>query len=188
MLYAAKSFPYDTMHAGHITSYLKTGTFDKASYPLLKKVPVFIVPGSHSSIYGNVINVMCARNIPAKGTVAALGTRDSTLARVQAGANTIGIGYLSQFIHDTTVKLIRLSYMDSTGMYETPKPVHASYLIMGKYPFPVPIYVVLRDKPNQYNLPSGYMQYVARDGKAQRTFFDAGIEPGYAKIELILPE
>jgi hypothetical protein len=89
---------------------------------------------------------------------------------------------------DRSVKAIRLSYTNEFGDHEYPKPVHVSYLIMGKYPFPVPVYVYLKDKPNQFNLPSGFMQYLTRNGEAQKAVLAAGIEPGYAKFSLTLPE
>ncbi|MBI2793555.1 MAG: substrate-binding domain-containing protein [Ignavibacteria bacterium] len=185
VFFASKKFPYDTMHADNLNSYIASGTFNSKAYPKLKKPPVLIVPGSNSSIYGNVVNMICKGKPPAKGIITSLGNREATMRRVGSDPGVIGIGLLSQFIRDTTVKLIRLSYTDSNGVYETPKPVHASYIVMGKYPYPVPIYIVLRENVGQYSLPSGYLLYVARDGKAQRTFLDAGIEPGYAKIELI---
>ena len=146
------------------------------------------MPGVKSSVYSNLRLVVNNGREPASGVVSELPTLDSIKKVVQRSNNTIGIGYLSQFVRDSSVKMLRLSYLDKDGRYQRPKPVHAAYLIQGKYPFPVPIYIVLRDRANQHSLPSGFMLYVARDGNAQRTFFDAGIEPGYAKIELILPD
>jgi hypothetical protein len=188
VFFASKKFPYDTMHADNLNSYIVSGTFNVKAYPKLKRPPVLIVPGSNSSIYGNVVNVICKGRTPAKGVITSLGKREEVVRRVGSDPGSIGIGLLSQFARDTTVKLIRLSYTDSNDVYEPPKPVHASYVIMGKYPYPVPIYIVLRENVSQYSLPSGYLLYVARDGKAQRTFLDAGIEPGYAKIELIIED
>lgn len=185
VFFTSKRFPYDTMHADDLNRYIATGTFDLKAYPRLKKPPVLVVPGSNSSIYGNVINVICKGRPPANGVVTSLGNREATVRRVAADPGMMGVGLLSQFVRDTTVKMIRLSYTDSNGVYESPKPVHAGYLVMGKYPYPVPIYIVLRESVGQYSLPSGYLLYIARDGKAQRTFLDAGIEPGYAKLELI---
>ncbi|HLP29566.1 MAG TPA: hypothetical protein VK147_13060, partial [Candidatus Didemnitutus sp.] len=113
---------------------------------------------------------------------------DSVVRAVQAIPGSIGVGYLSQIQRDTMVKPLRLSYTNADGTHEWPKPVHLSYLIMGKYPFPVPIWVYLRDLPNQHNLPSGFMQYITRNGDALKTLFAAGIEPAYAKFSLTMPE
>lgn len=188
VFYAAKSFPYDTLSAEDIKTWLKGGTVAKTVYPKITKSPTFIVPDSRSSVFGNLMNVVLGGATPATGTVASLRTTDSAIAGVSADPTLIGVGYLSQLVKRSDVKMLRLGYMDSTGTWVRPKPVHQSYLVMGQYPFPVPIYIALRDKAGNYNLPSGFMLFVARDANAQRTFLEAGIEPGYAKIELILPE
>jgi len=188
VFYAAPSFPLDTLNADDIRIWMNGGTVDRDVYPELRTAPVFVVPGLASSVYGNVINQITQGTEPVSGTVAALPNRDSVREAVIADERLIGIGYMSQFINDSSVKMLRLGYTDSTGEYIRPKPVHASYLIMGKYPFPVPISIILKDRASQYSLPSGFALFMARDGKAQRTFFDLGIEPGYARIELTLPE
>lgn len=184
VLFAAKEFPYDTMHADHIASWLATGTFARTSYPKLKRTPALVVPGSYSSVYGNLINVVLKGKTPASGVVTSVGTADSVRTFVKVNPNALGFALLSQLVNDTSVKMIRLSWTDSTGVYEHPRPVHQGYLVQGLYPFPVPIWFILRDRANNYNLPSGLMLFMARDGGAQRTFLDAGIEPAFAKIEL----
>ncbi|MDZ4746601.1 MAG: hypothetical protein SGJ05_11465 [bacterium] len=190
VFYASKSFPYDTMSSVHIKSWFSGAIAEKEMktlYPKLKGVPpVFVVP-MPSSIYSNIVNILGAP--PLKGRLTALPSRDSIQKRMLNGSNgLIGLGYLSQFAKDSSVKMLRLSYNDSTGTYQPPKVVHAANLIQGMYPFPVPIYFVLKNTPSQHSLSSGMMQYLSRDAKAQAVFFNTGIEPGYAKIELILPE
>ncbi len=188
VFYAAIDFPLDTLNADDIRTWMAGGTVAADVYPQLKKRPTFVVPGIASSVYGNVINQITGGVQPAKFVMAALPHRDSVKQAVLSDPTLIGIGYLSQFVRDSSVKMLRLSYTDSSGSYIRPKPVHASYLIMGKYPFPVPVNVILKDRASQYSLPSGFALFMARDGNAQRTFFDLGIEPGYARIELTLPE
>lgn len=181
-----KAFPYDTMNAEHIRAWLQGNNSVLASYPKLTQNPQFVVPGgAEGSIYGNVVNVVLGGRQPAKGTVASVATRDTlkTVISSRVG-NYIGFGLLSQYMRDSSVKLLRLSYTDSVGQHVWPKPVHASYLMMRQYPFPVPVYVYLRRAPSQRDLASGYMQFVTRSGKVQRKIFDWGIEPGYAKVTL----
>lgn len=181
-----KSFPYDTMNAEHIRAWLSGDGKVLASYPKLKKNPQFIVAGgSAGSVYGNVVNVVMKGKQPATGTVVSVGTRDSVLQAIREQQSTrVGFGYLSQYVRDTTVKMLRLSYTDSTGQHVWPKPVHSSYLMMRKYPFPVPVYVYLKRPPSPRDLPGGYMQFITRSAKAQKFLFDWGIEPGYAKVTL----
>lgn len=183
---ADKAFPYDTMNAEHIRAWLAGDNTVLSSYPKLKKTPRFIVPGGSSgSVYGNVVNVVTNRKGPTKGTVVSIDNRDS-LSRVlhSSPESYLGFGLLSQYVRDSSVKLLRLSYTDTTGEHVWPKPVHSAYLMMRQYPFPVPIYVYLTGAPRQYDLASGYMQFITRDGNVQRLFFDWGIEPGYAEIKL----
>lgn len=189
VFYTSRSFPLDTVNTHDLETWLAGGTVDRDIYPALASaVPTFVVPGAESSVYGNVMLQVLKGAQPAPGRIAALPTVDSIRYAVRASNQLIGIGYLSQFVGDTTVKLLRLSYTNAKGEYVRPKPVHAAYVIMGTYPYPVPIYVVLKDRVSNYSLPSGFAQFMAVDGGAQRSFFDHGIEPGYAKIELVLPE
>ncbi len=189
VFFADKSFPYDTMNAEHIRMWLRGDRGVRSSYPKLTKEPTFILSGgSTGSLYGNIVNVVLGRKEPARAMLASVGTFDSVVAAVKAMPHAIGVGYLSQVVRDTSVKPLRLSYTNPDGTHEWPKPVHVSYLIMGKYPFPVPIYVYLRDRPNQYNLPSGFMQFITRNGNALRTILAAGIEPGYGKFTLNMPD
>lgn len=181
-----KSFPYDTMNAEDIRGWLRGDNTVVTRYPRLKKNPQFVVPGGASaSIYGNVVNVVLGGKQPAKGTVASVSTRDSLTGVIHSKVGDyIGFGLLSQYVRDSSVKMLRLSYTDSVGQHVWPKPVHSSYLMMRQYPFPVPIYVYLKRAPSQRDLASGYMQFITRSGKVQRKLFDWGIEPGYAKVTL----
>jgi len=189
VFFVAKEFPYDTMNAEHIRQWLAGSPGVRTSYPKLTEEPSFVVSGGASgSIYGNVVNVVLNKKQPSNARIASLGTHDSVVSAIRKSKRSIGIGYLSQFATDTTVKLLRLSYTARDGSHEWPKPVHVSYLIMGKYPFPVPIYVYLKDKPNQYNLPSGFMQFITRNNAALKTLLMAGIEPGYGKFSLVMSD
>lgn len=191
VFYAAKSFPYDTMSSEHIVMWfrgdLKSDSF-RSQYPNLNTAPTFVVPGVNSSVTANVVNIVLNGKSPARGSLTSLEGRDSVKTYVLRTKNAIGVGLLSQFARDTSVKLLQLSYRDSAGVYQSPKPVHQAYVAMKKYPFIVPIVMMLRDPVGQYNLPGGVLQYLARTGDVQRTFLDAGIVPGYARIELTLPE
>jgi hypothetical protein len=188
VFFTAPDFPLDTLNADDIQTWLVGGTVAPDVYPALSRRPTFVVPGTASSVYGNVMNLITHGKQPARGLVAALGTADAVRTSVLNDRSLIGVGYLSQFVRDSGVKLLRVSFVDSNGTYIRPKPVHAAYLIMGRYPYPVPIRMILKDRASPHSLPSGFAVFMARDGNAQRTFFDWGIEPGYARIELNIPE
>lgn len=190
VFFVAKDFPYDTMNSVHIRQWLGGESGVRTSYPKLAKDPTFIISGDATgSIYGNIVNVVLEKKkSPARERIASVPDHDSVVRAVQSIRGSIGVGYMSQVLRDTSIKPLRLSYVNADGSHEWPKPVHLSYLILGKYPFPVPIWVYLRDLPNQYNLPSGFMQYMTRNGDALKTLFAAGVEPAYAKFSLTMPE
>ncbi len=189
VFFVAKDFPYDTMNADHIKQWLRGEIKVRSSYPKLSKDPTFVVSGGSSgSVYANIVGVVLKGLSPDVTRLASLPTHGSVVNAVSTNISSIGVGYLSQIVRDSTVKVLRLSYTNGDGTHEWPKPVHVSYLIMGKYPFPVPIYVYLRDKPNQYNLPSGFMQFITRNAAVMKSILDAGIEPAYGKFSLVTSE
>lgn len=191
VFYVPTTFPYDTMSSEHISRWF-SGTLTpeefRVLYPRLPDKPTFVTPGINSSVTANIVNLVLGGKMPSVGTLTSLESRDSVQTFVLQSKNAIGIGLLSQFVNDKSVKLLQLSYLDSAGVYQKPKPVHQAYVAMKEYPYIVPIVMMLRDPVGQYNLPGGVLQYLARTGDVQRTFLNAGIVPGYARIELTLPE
>ncbi len=189
VFFTAKTFPYDTMNAEHIRQWLSGTTGPSVSYPKLKKTPVFVLPGgSAGSVYGNISNVVLKGRQPATAMLATVASHVDVVREVEQNPDLIGVGYLSQIRRDTSVKPLRLSYTAADGTHEWPKPVHPSYLMMGKYPFPVPIFAYVNSKPSQHDVAFGFMQFATRSNKAQYSLFNAGIEPAHAKITLYLPE
>ncbi|MBU3699726.1 MAG: hypothetical protein FGM33_06915 [Candidatus Kapabacteria bacterium] len=189
VFFVAKSFPYDTMNAEHIRSWLSARPGVRSAYPKLSKDPVFVVSGgSAGSLYGNISNVVLGGKAPAAARLASVATHADVVSQVRANPEFIGVGYLSQLQKDTSVKPLRLSYTDPDGTHQWPKPVHSAYLMMGKYPFPVPIFAYVTSKPSQHDVAFGFMQFATRSNKAQYSLFNAGIEPAHAKITLYLPE
>jgi hypothetical protein len=189
VFFVAKSFPYDTMNAEHIRAWLAGRPGVRSSYPKLANDPVFVVSGGSSgSVYGNITNVVLDRRAPSVKMLATVSTHADVVQQVQSKPTLIGVGYLSQIRGDTSIKALRLSYTGPDGEHVWPKPVHPSYLMMGKYPFPVPIFVYVTSKPSQHDVAFGFMQFATRSNKAQYSLFNAGIEPAHAKITLYLPE
>jgi ABC-type phosphate transport system substrate-binding protein len=186
---ADSSFPYDTMNAGHLARFLLGDASVVREYPKLKRAPVFVLArGVTGSMYANVKQVVTAGKAPSRSALTSVSSYDSVAYAVRNDPSMLGLGYLSQVAKDRSIKAIRLSYTNAQGDHEFPKPVHVSYLIMGKYPFPVPVYIYLKDRPNQYNLPSGFMQFMTRDGAVMKAILASGIEPGYGKFSLTLPD
>lgn len=188
VFYSNNMFPSDTLTAMDIEQWYIGKEVNLSGYPKLTKAPIFVVPGKGTSVMANFVTLVGKKQTISSKYVRSLPNTDDVYKAVQNDNSLIGVGYLSQLAKDQNVKLLKVSFTNAKGEFIRPKPVHAAYLIQGQLPYIVPIYFVLRDKPNMYNLPSGFMQFIARTGTVQKTFLDAGIEPAYAKFNLIEQE
>lgn len=177
VFFVAPSFPRDTVHADEIRSMLK-------GQGKIKGSTSFVSTDVNTSIYGNIVNVVLHGEAPS-ANLTALPTVQAIRARVAADPGLIGIGYLSQLKGATDVKLLRIGFTDSTGAHVLPKPVHQAYVVQQLYPFRVPLYFYLKERPSMYNLASGLSGFIYQESSAQRTFLDAGIVPEFAKIVLV---
>jgi hypothetical protein len=188
VLVVSRAFPTDTVHVNQVTAWL-TGAKQSPPIPGAtgSKPPTFIVPGVNSSLYANLVNVVLKGKQPSSN-ISAIPSRDEMLTKVRASTSLIGVGYLSQFAKDSTVKMLKIGFSDSAMQHVRPKPVHQGYVIQDLYPYPVPIYIYLQKTYGQNDMALGYTNFLARDGAAQRSFLDAGIVPDYARIELNVSE
>ena len=177
VLFTSLEYPSDTISADDVQAHLM------GQRSRLGKT-TFVTTGASGSVVGNVVNVICKGSTPSSN-LSELPDVTTVRQRVAASTSLIGIGYLSQLRSAKDVKLLRVGFTDSTGARVYPKPVHQAYVVQGKYPFPVPIYTYLRDKPSMYNLASGLFGYVYQEKQAQQTFLNAGIVPEFAKIVLV---
>jgi phosphate transport system substrate-binding protein len=184
VLYAKPEFPLDTLSVEQVKAFFtdKTATL-KSAFPALKTEPSVVCAGATSSEYGNVMTMLAGGKAPLHLQFRA--TSDSVFSDVTRDANTIGIGYLSQLAGKANVKdvkLLRIGFTDSTGTRITPKPVHQSYVVMGKYPFVVKINGLLLE--NRRNLPWGFFQFLRNDNETKKFFLQSGIIPQNAKFNL----
>lgn len=188
VLVVSRDFPTDTVNVTQVTAWL-TGVKPAPGVPgaVAPKPPTFIVPGVNSSLYANLVNVVLKGKQPS-ANISAIPSKEEMLTKVRASTSLIGVGYLSQFAKDSSVKLLRIGFSDSTGNHIRPKPVHQGYVIQDLYPYPVPIYIYLQKTYGQNDMALGYTNFLARDGASQRSFLDAGIVPAYARIELNVSE
>ncbi|MBL0321107.1 MAG: hypothetical protein IPP80_01780 [Ignavibacteria bacterium] len=124
VFFVAKDFPYDTMNSDHIRQWLGGESGVKVSYPKLASDPTFIISGDASgSIYGNIVNVVLGKKkLPSRQRIASVPDHDSVVRAVQSVRGSIGVGYMSQVLRDTSVKPLRLSYTNADGSHEWPKP------------------------------------------------------------------
>jgi hypothetical protein len=177
VFYAQPNFPLDTLSIEQLQAALT----DKAAS--LPNNPVIICPDAFSSEYGNVMLLLTGGKAPLHTKFRK--THDSVYADVMANSNAIGVGYLSRLAGKANVKdvkLLRIGYTDTTGARVRPKPVHQSYVVMGKYPLTVEIRGVLLE--DRQNLPWGFMQFIRNDKTTKEFFVKNGIVPQNAIFNL----
>ncbi len=185
VFFTGKSFPVDTLNREQLKKVLTTqNALLKNSFPVLQTEPVFVTTNENSSEYANLLTLVTDGAQP-KHSFKTVQTADSVLEITKANPNVIGIGYLSRVALDTNLKLLKIGFkIDSTGKYVTAKIVHQSHIVMGNYPFIVPIYTFMLE--NRTQQPAwGLFSFLARDTQVQQYFLNAGIVPGFGKFELI---
>ncbi|HYF04434.1 MAG TPA: substrate-binding domain-containing protein [Patescibacteria group bacterium] len=185
VFFTHKNFQLDTLNREQLKSVLLTpeNGFKKA-FPVIAQEPVFSIAGENSSEYANLLTKVLGGSEP-KHAFSMFQSIDSVKALVRSNQNVIGIGYLSHVALDTNFKLLKIGfYNDSTGRYVTPKIVHQSHIVMGNYPFEVPVYAFMLDK--RIKQPAwGLFSFLARDPKVQVYFKDKGIVPAHARFNLV---
>jgi len=175
VFYVKKDFPKDTLNTLDLKQYLigsKSTLYDD-----IKISPTFILPNQNSSVYANFYKKVMDTALPLPTRIKII---DNVLEKLDA--NSIGVGYLSSVLKDTTLKCLQLSYIDSAGIFIRPKPVHQSYIVLGKYPYPVKIRVLLL-KENR-DLAFWFASYIAKETRVQKYLKDNGIVPAFAKFKL----
>lgn len=183
-----KAFPLDSLHADKIKDYLtKKDVWFKNLYPGLRSEPKIVVKGINSAEYAN-LRLLCAEGENLTKKVRHVENIADLKNALKNNDNLIGVGYLSQFVKDTSFKLLSVSFVDSTGKHVNPAgkyaaAVHQTYIVMGLYPYVVKYYGYLLE--DRRNLPYWFVKHLAIESKVQQYFNDYGIAPAYAKVRII---
>ncbi len=153
----------------------------KDYFPKLKNDFLFVTNSPLSSEAEN-LKKLVLKGKNAQRRIYYLPSSDSVKALVKSN-NVIGIGYLSQVLHDPDLRPLRISFIDSTGKYIFPHAVHQANIVRKLYPYIVSHYIYIISKKKEAAMRLG--RYISKHGNAQRYFLDAGIVPAFAKIKLI---
>lgn len=182
VFFVTKNFPLDTISKYQLVEILRNPkqTF-KQYFPFLPSEPTLVITTDQSSEFANIVQLV-ANNIFPMRYFRNVGSPDSVCLVVK-NTFSIGVGYLSQIVKDTSLKALMIGYDDSTGEHIWPKPVHQSYIVMEKYPFIVSIFGYLQEE--RQNLPWGFLTFYRTDPRIQQYFLNAGIVPGFGKFNLI---
>ncbi|MES2765683.1 MAG: substrate-binding domain-containing protein [Bacteroidota bacterium] len=185
VFFTNRSFAIDTLNREQLKSVITAKNMTlKSMFPVLQAEPVFAISDQNSSEYANLLKLVTNGASP-EHSFKTFQSTDSVKALVRSNPNVIGIGYLSHVALDTNFKLLKIGFKnDSTGKYVTPKIVHQSHIVMGNYPFVVPIYSFMLE--NRVKQPAwGLFSFLRTDKNVQLYFKNMGIVPAFAKFELI---
>lgn len=111
---------------------------------------------------------------------------DSVLALLAARRVDIGVVLLSQMLrkkNKARVRPLRIVIRDSVTGDKIAVLPHVATIVKERYPFRVPIYGYLLETAR--NLPYGIVASIAQETVPQRAMLNAGIVPGYAKLQLV---
>lgn len=145
----------------------------------------WVLPAPTSSIAGSLQGAVGVVGIHAQYA----NDGDSVLALLAARRADIGVALLSQLLQEKNkarVRPLRIIIRDSaTGDRFAVMP-HVATIVKERYPFRVPIYGYLLETAR--NLPYGMVASIAQEAVPQRAMLNAGIVPGYAKLQLVEQE
>jgi ABC-type phosphate transport system substrate-binding protein len=178
------SSPIDTLSDEDIRAWLSGKPVRLDAYPGLETPPTFVTSTATGSLVENLSLVVLKGSALSPSRLRAATSMAAMKSVIMATPGTIGIAYMSQLGSDTTLKRLRIGFTNASGERIYPQHVHPGYVRMGKYPYAVPIYSVLLERPHQFNLASGVAGYIYQNVDAQKAFLQAGILPEFIKLVL----
>ena len=185
VFFANPSFPTDTINKEMLEKYFIDKKVNFSQVGTANITPEFVISDNYSSTYQNFLKFI-TKNEKLQKNLFLAENIDKVKEKVMANENSIGIGYLSQLALDNRFKMLKMGYLDSTGLQIRPKTVHQSNVLRGYYPYKFPIYVYLLE--NRQNLPFWFASFLAKETQVQKYFLDKGIVPGFANITLKFEE
>ncbi len=180
VFFTKKEFPTDTLSVEEIEKML-TSDFKLEDVYNLQEEPKMAFPDVNSSAYYHLYT-QAAKGKNITRTAEYFKDIDSLIKFVK-DEDAMGVALMSQVNQDTTLKMLRLGFVNSDNNRIYPQVVHPGYIVKNMYPYKVTYNAFLRE--NRRNLPFWFARYLEQDKEAQQYFLKAGILPEYAKLVLI---
>lgn len=144
------------------------------------------IPGVASSITAHLLQYSRRRlGVAARSA----GTGDSVVAWLRQQRADIGVMLLSQYMRvkdRANLRALRIVVRDTATGDRIAVSPHAATIVKERYPFRVPIYGYLLETAR--NFAYGVVASIAQEPFSQRAMLEAGIVPGYAKLQLVEQE
>ncbi len=179
-----RSNPIDTLSVGTIKSIFdgSVSTWKKIRTDVPRPIKT-VVPAPGSSSYLTFIAQVMKSDIKSAGAVTDSAQQMLEIVRHDEGA--IGVLDWNQVSRDTTVRVIRVAGVDSTGAATPYTLLHPAYIHLKKYPLLHSVYGYTTE--GHPALAKGFMAYVC-NAEGQRIALDQGLVPATQIIRLREPE
>lgn len=180
-----KDFPLIYTQDSIVKSIFQSGKSFKDYYNEIDFDINYYIKERNSSEHSN-FEMKILENKTLKKEINIAKDHDEILKKVSESKENIGLMYLSQVVNSDTslgVKMLPVGFIDSTGKYRKPAPVHPSYMVQGRYPYVVGWYLYMLE--DRQNLPFWFSKYIAQESKVQKYFKEVGVLPEFARFRLV---
>lgn len=175
------SIPIDTLNIEQLRNFI-----NGASINSVQKSSVLteglIIPSMQSSEYAALLHYFSKndRPLPIKTTI--IDDRNE-LKKYIREHKAIAIGMMSDILKDSSLKPIRIGYIDTSNKRIPPQIVHPGFIVQNMYPLIVPIFAYMKNE--QQNLAWGFATFIEKDPAVQKILLKEGIVPTHARYNLI---
>jgi hypothetical protein len=181
VFFVNKTIPLDTLNIEQLRDYVNGSSINtvQKSTTLDERL---IIPSMQSSEYAALLHYfsMKDKSLPVKTTI----IEDRIQFKRHILANkAVAIGMMSDILKDTSLKPIRIGYVDSSNKRIPPQIVHPGFIVQNMYPLIVPIFAYM--KSEKQNLAWGFATFMEKDPEVQKILLKEGIVPTHARYNLI---
>jgi DNA-binding transcriptional LysR family regulator len=156
------------------------------SVPSPASAPVrFLLPDQNSSLLP-VIQSLLLHDSMVAAPARYFSTSDSLLAAVAAGDGVGLLGWTAAHRDSAHVRTLAIGFLDSTGTWHPPAPVHPTMLVTGAYPLKQPLVGYTFSSNN--SLAVGFLAWLSKSQDAQYYLANHGMQPENVKIRIVMPE
>jgi|GEM_PF-2055114 len=156
------------------------------SLPAAGGAPVrFLLPDQNSSLLP-VISSAVLKDSAVTAPARYFSSSDSVMGAVAAGEGIGIMGWLRAHRDSATVRTLAIGFLDSTGTWHPPAPVHTTTLVTDAYPIKQPLVGYTFSLNN--SLAIGFLAWLSRSQDAQYYLANHGVQPENVKIRIVMPE
>ncbi|MFN4902365.1 MAG: substrate-binding domain-containing protein [Ignavibacteria bacterium] len=175
------SIPIDTLNIMQLQDFVNGSSINTVQ-KLTTLDERLIIPSMQSSEYAALLHYFSIKDKPLPIKTTIMEDRKQLKKHILSN-NAIAIGMMSDVLKDSSVKPIRIGYVDSSKRRIPPQIVHPGFIVQNMYPLIVPIFAYMKN--DKQNLAWGFATFMEKDPEVQRILLKQGIVPTHARYNLI---